>query len=550
MSTLSQRLRTAAGVMLPLILVPSAAQAAILPAPNGVPLPGTDLATPGLTPSPLGDVNGDGLREFAGRIGNPTLVVLGARSTDPVTATTPGRIWTIDTSGMALEPTAISGAGDLDGDGRDDIMLGLTPGPAVPAGPQQVIVFSRSAPATATIPGTGGATVELRNGGESSARAQSVGDFNGDGRDDLLISAASGGAVVLLGGPTLRGSIDLAAPGSAGIRIFASPPAGSTSTAFSTFSSIRALGDTNGDGLGDIAVTRRDPATNLSYAYVVPGRPGITEVDLANRAGKAFRVGPVDPTVELVALGDVNRDRLADLLVPQSSTTSRVIRGRAAWGDMAVSSTFQAITASGVPGLAAGQSVPADVNGDGVDDLTMSGAVVWGRPDGSAITLPKAGVPSPYGIVLPGGQTSLGDVNGDGHGDLATSGGIVLGYGAGSVPGSDTTPPTLTLTGAQGGLFGQCGFFSRYVIAPVLGGRLDETARIDLSVVQGGVTRTGSITATPSTSLALYVPKSVVAAAAGAVQITATPVDGSGNRGAPATISTTMSNGGYRFACP
>lgn len=255
-------------------------------------------------------------------------------------------------------------------------------------------------------------------------------------------------------------------------------------------------------------------------------------------------------------MGDVNGDRLADVLVPQSGTVSRVIRGRAAWSDFAVSSTFQSITLPGVAaGIRSAGAVPADVNGDRIDDITLNGAVVWGRPDGTAITIPRLGTPSPYGIVLPAGALAIGDVSGDGFGDLATDvqsfsgAGIVLGYGAGSGPAPDTTAPVLQITSAVGGTFGSCGFLRRYLVPPRLFLSTDETARLELAVTQGGVLRRGTIDVAGGQSLSPNLPSSTVVAAVGPVQVVATPVDPSGNRGTPVSITTAMNSGTYRLAC-
>lgn len=534
----------------------SSAQAAILPAPGGVPQPGTDISTQGLSPAPLGDVNGDGIRDYLGQRDHPRLiVVLGSRSLEPVRRETPGRIWQIDVTGLGGNETVPANIGDVDGDGRDDVFLsGSEDSPSFAVG--GTIVFGRGAApgAVTSALGAGGARIT-----GTVYAPQPVGDFDGDGAKDLLV-ATEVGATILRGGPTLTGTIDAANPGAAGIRITATPPAaavgGIAPAEFAKVTSVRALGDTNGDGLGDVAVIRRDPSTRLTYAFVIPGRSGGGNVDLASRAGRAFRVGPVDGAGELVRMGDVNGDRLADLLVPQSGAVSRVIRGRAAWSDFAVSSTFQSITLPGVAaGIRSAGAVPADVNGDRIDDITLNGVVVWGRPDGTAITLPRLGTPSPFGLVLPAGALAIGDVNGDGFGDLATAtqsfdgAGIVLGYAAGTGPAPDGTPPTLSITGAVGGSFGSCGFLRRYLVPPRLVLSTDETARLELAVTQGGVLRRGTIDVAGGQSLSLNLPSSTVVASVGPVQVTATPVDASGNRGAPVSVSTAMNSGSYRVVC-
>lgn len=539
-----------------LLLLPASAGAAILPAPGGVPQPGVDISTQGLSPAPLGDVNGDGIGDYVGIRDYPLVtIVLGSRSLEPVRRDTTSRVWNIDKTGLGGNITEVASVGDVDGDSRDDVFLsGSEDSPTFAVGGRLVLGRSAAAGATTLATAAPGATIT----GIVYA-PQAVGDFDGDGRGDLLV-ATEVGATILRGGPTLQGTIDAANPGAAGIRLVATPPASAVNgippAEFARLTSVRALGDTNGDGLGDVVVMRRDPSTRGIYAYVIPGRAGTSTVDLANRAGRAFRVGPVNGAGELVRMGDVNGDRLADFLVPQTGSTSRVIRGRAAWTDFAVSSTFQAITQTGgVGGLRAAGAVPDDINGDGIDDLTLNGIVVWGRPDGTAITLPTLGAPSPYGIVLPGGALSIGDVNGDGAGDLATDrqsfngAGIVLGYGGGVAPTPDTTAPRLTITSAAGGSFGSCGFLRRYLSPPSLSLSVTETARLDLEVTQGGVLRRGTLSVAGGQSLVAGLPVSTVVAAAGPVQVVATPVDPAGNRGTPVSIATAMNSGTYKLVC-
>jgi hypothetical protein len=542
---------------LPLAMVgATTTHAAILPAPGGVPQPGTDISTPGLSPAPLGDVNGDGIRDYLGQRDFPiTTIVLGSRSLAPVRREDSARVWRIDNTGLDGNTTVPANIGDVDGDGRDDLFLtGDEAAPPFAVGGTIVLGRHAAAGVTTTAIAAGGPRVS----GIVYA-PQPVGDFDGDGTNDVLV-ATEFGATILRGGATLQGTIDAANPGAAGIRITATPPAaavgGIAPVEFARTTSVRALGDTNGDGLGDVAVIRRDPSTRLTYAFVIPGQRGSGNVDLASRAGRAFRVGPVDGAGELVRMGDVNGDRLADLLVPQNTNASRVIRGRAAWADFAISTTFQLISQpGGTGGIRASGALPADVNGDRIDDITLNGAVVWGRPDGTAVTLPRLGVASPYGIVLPGGAVSIGDVNGDGAGDLATDrqsfagAGIVLGFGGGAAPTPDTTAPQLTITSATNGTFGSCGFLRRYLTPPRLFLSVTETVQLELSVVQGGVVRRGTLSVPGGAQVVPNLPASTVVAAVGPVQVTATPVDPSGNRGAPVSVSTSMNSGTYRISC-
>lgn len=155
-------------------------------------------------------------------------------------------------------------------------------------------------------------------------------DFNGDGRDDLLIGApladgpdnargGAGEAYVIFGAPSLGDSIDLA-QGEAGLTIFGDDPGGNM--AFTV-----AGGDVNGDGIDDVLVGARfagpteETQTGEGEVYVIYGRSDLGgAVDIAR--------GDQDVTVAganrgdflgiALASGDVNGDGVFDLILGAS----------------------------------------------------------------------------------------------------------------------------------------------------------------------------------------------------------------------------------------
>jgi len=169
-----------------------------------------------------GDVNGDGLADFAA--GAPG---------DDSTTTDGGAVWVwagdpkqIDTSGdWLLQPatqagaaygSAVSAAGDIDGDGYGDLLVGAPGyGPTSDGGRVYLHLGSISGPepaATWTLDGVTGEAVGTALVGP--------GDVNGDGWDDVLIGAPGAGSGgegevrLFLGGVTgLAGSADQALPG-------------------------------------------------------------------------------------------------------------------------------------------------------------------------------------------------------------------------------------------------------------------------------------------------------------------------------------------------
>jgi hypothetical protein len=144
----------------------------------------------GDTIGPAGDVNGDGLGDIALRYPRETFVVHGQETTDTVIFDRDGEdgfsIWQGHLYEMLLRGSApglrrslgFAAVGDQNADGRDD--LAVTDGDAVQLW---------HSPPSGQVAGTRGA--RLRFGGESSPFPRSIGDLNGDGREDLLVAGGS-----------------------------------------------------------------------------------------------------------------------------------------------------------------------------------------------------------------------------------------------------------------------------------------------------------------------------------------------------------------------
>ena len=186
--------------------------------------------------------------------------------------------------------TAISSAGDLNGDGLDDLVLGAgnasVNGEYTQEG-QVYVLFGRQGGFGTqfdlnSLNGSNGFSIAGVEAGDGLGNALSGGDFNGDGIDDLLVGAStagqdsSGAAYILFGDRQgFSSQVNLANLSSnAGMKI---PGISSDDLLGSAVSS---GGDLNGDGSDDLVVSAPgvdlgDSYTQEGTTYVIFGKPPV-----------------------------------------------------------------------------------------------------------------------------------------------------------------------------------------------------------------------------------------------------------------------------------
>jgi len=452
---------------------------------------------------------------------------------------------------------SVSSAGDVNGDGFDDLIVGARFGDDGGSNAGEAYVVFGTASGFGTADGSGRQVIDLTSlsgtegfviqgdaaGDQAGRSVSSAGDVNGDGFDDLIVGASLGGtgageAYVVFGAAsgfgtadgTGRQVIDLTSL-SASQGVVIQGDAASDEAGYS----VSSAGDVNGDGFDDLIVGAPfgdDGGSAAGEAYVVFGTAsgfGTTDgsgrqvIDLTSLSGTEGFVLQGDASNDRAGssvsfAGDVNGDGFDDLIVGapfgadggSAAGEAYVVFGTASGFGTADGTGRQVIDLTSlsadqgfiIQGDAAGDnagwsvSSAGDINGDGFDDLIVGAQggndggsnageayVVFGTASGFGTTdgtgrqvIDLTSLSGTEGFVIQGDQagdfaghrvSAAGDImNGDGFDDLIVGapygddGGSAAGeayivYGAAF--GGSSTPVTTTGTSAAEMLIGDIG---------------------------------------------------------------------------------------------
>lgn len=437
----------------------------------------------GTAVSKIGDFNGDNIDDLS----------IGAFAADPNGNTAAGESYVVfgtnngfpanldlanldGNNGLTLQGIdiqgllggAIGGAGDINNDGTDDLIIGAFGAPANGnnnAGKAYVVFGNSGLPANIDLANLNGSSGFVLSGFNefdyAGVDVGGAGDINNDGIDDLYISAPGplssppSKTYVVFGSETgFPANIDLSQlNGSNGFVVNDSRGLAG--------SAVSKAGDINNDGIADLIIGADEGSSDSYVVYGSSSFPATVELSsiLNGTNGSLLSatdvLNPDGTTVR--GVGDVNNDGIDDLMVAVSGTTVvdnlPITKGYVVFGDRSLPSRFDLSALNGSNGFAIndfsidnilGFSIGevGDFNQDGIDDILIGTSqadangnidsgksyVVFGKRDGNFPTnIDLSRLDSRDGLVLNGVETEdltgsavdgAGDLNNDGVSDL------------------------------------------------------------------------------------------------------------------------------------
>jgi hypothetical protein len=344
-----------------------------------------DFAQFGYSVSTAGDVNGDGLSD----------IIVGANLLDNGQADEGGAFvyhgsvdapsqtanWTVDSDQAGAWLTAAGGGvGDVNGDGYQDVMVAAGKyDTATLADAGKAWLYNGSASGLEDTASWSAEGTQIN--GQFGSNAWPAGDVNGDGYGDVLMTTA-------YDNPEVDEGVAFLYLGSAtGLN---TSPAWSAETdqAGAGIYAIYA-GDVNGDGYGDVLASSalyNNPEVDEGKVWLYLG----STTGLSTTSSWSYELDQAGATLVGVSAGDVNRDGYSDLLLGASSYDNGTIDEGMVWVFYGSASgpgsspvwSYDSGQINGLLGMAL--STAGDVNGDGYADILVGANLSLGQSNEGA----------------------------------------------------------------------------------------------------------------------------------------------------------------------
>ncbi|MBS1519093.1 MAG: FG-GAP repeat protein [Bacteroidetes bacterium] len=370
----------------------------------------------GYSVSSAGDVNGDGFDDL----------IIGAAQND-APGTNAGRAYVyfgginvntiadVILSGETVNSyfgNSVSSAGDVNGDGYSDVIVGAY-GYSSNKGRAYIYFGGQNMNNVADLIMTG------ENAGDYfGITVSDAGDLNGDGFSDVICGAFgynsyTGRVYAFYGGSLMNNTADVLFDGENSNDGFGYKLSGA--------------GDVNGDGFYDIIIGAENYDSYRGRAYTYFGNTNMDNTADLIMTGENTND---DFGYSVSAAGDINGDGFSDIIISADAFNSSYGKVYIYFGGYYIDNTEDLII-TGQPGIYLGSSVSdaGDVNADGYDDFIV-GANTYNSFTGRVFVYFGGAVPDNTADLTLTGETTFsyfgssvsgaGDVNGDGYADLIT----------------------------------------------------------------------------------------------------------------------------------
>jgi len=336
--------------------------------------------------------------------------------------------WSVESNQTAARlGLTVSSAGDVNGDGYSDVIIGANEYDNGETDEGKAFVYHGSATGLSATPNW---TAEgNQTGALFGSRVSTAGDVNGDGFADVIVGAARydngetdvGKAFVYYGSFSgLSLNPDWTALGNQAGALFSYP--------------VSAAGDVNGDGYSDVIITAvwyDNGQTDEGRVYVYHGSAsGLSDspnwITESNQANSEFGIS-------IGCAGDVNGDGFSDVLIGANSYDNGEINegktfayyGSALGLSLSPDWTFECNLANAYLGWSAASA--GDINADGFSDVIVGAPYYSDKGRLYIFNGSETGLTSTPTSIIDGDQNgsafggyvaTAGDVNGDGYSDI------------------------------------------------------------------------------------------------------------------------------------
>ncbi|HNC97885.1 MAG TPA: FG-GAP-like repeat-containing protein, partial [Myxococcota bacterium] len=319
---------------------------------------------------------------------------------------------TLSGSSGGGQGTAVAAAGDVNGDGYADVVVGA---PST-SGSTGAISLHQGSSTGVNLTATVSISGSVASGSFGSSLAG--GDVNGDGYSDVLVGAP--------GENSNSGALYVYSGSSGGLLSTASTSlSGQSGSGFGT--AVASPGDTSGDGYDDVVVGAPLAGSSAGFAALYLGSSsGLSSSSSLSFSGATSG----DLLGQAVGGGDVNGDGAVDIFlgIPAISSNMgavQVVHGARGTFGSSASNTLSPGTSAQLGYAVAGAG---DVNHDGFEDVIVGAPGDWSSAGAAWIFHgSSSGMSSSPATALYGKRSSafgaavagVGDLNQDGYDDVA-----------------------------------------------------------------------------------------------------------------------------------